>query len=185
MDARQIIDLKIGCAFSRFQTIYLSKKYPDLAQKKITFGPCQTPTLGFCVQRHDERIGFKPKPQYFLQLIFKVKDREVVTKYQQGAIANELEVNKISDTIYHAKDVEVLEFIEKSSSRSKPEGLNTVQLLKVTLPPARQPLQRWCDPGGRHNSHRSRPACGALTTETIHSASRPPTRFAAPPRAVH
>ncbi len=64
VDARQIIDLKIGVAFSRFQTLYLTKKYEDLNQRKITFGPCQTPTLGFCVERDDEIKNFQPKTFY-------------------------------------------------------------------------------------------------------------------------
>jgi DNA topoisomerase-3 len=64
VDARQIIDLKIGVAFSRFQTLYFTQKFADLMQKKITFGPCQTPTLGFCVKREDEIKTFVPKTFY-------------------------------------------------------------------------------------------------------------------------
>lgn len=97
----------------------------------ITFGPCQTPTLGFCVQRHDEKLNFKPKLQYFLQLNFKVKDREISANYQSGAIQNETELNKIREAVFNTKDVEVLEFTEKEGIKARPEGLNTIQLLKV------------------------------------------------------
>ena len=64
VDARQIIDLKIGVVFSRFQTIYFTKKYQHLSDKMISFGPCQTPTLGFCVRRSDDILKFEPKPYY-------------------------------------------------------------------------------------------------------------------------
>jgi len=64
VDARQIIDLKIGVAFSRFQSIHLKKKFQNLNQKKITFGPCQTPTLNFCVMRHQEIVTFRPSNYY-------------------------------------------------------------------------------------------------------------------------
>ena len=49
VDARQVLDLKIGVAFSRFQTNALSKTTMKAGIRMLTYGPCQTPTLGFCV----------------------------------------------------------------------------------------------------------------------------------------
>jgi DNA topoisomerase-3 len=69
VDARQIIDLKVGVAFSRFQSLYLKKRFQNLNQKMITFGPCQTPTLNFCVERHEEIAGFVAQAFYTASIV--------------------------------------------------------------------------------------------------------------------
>jgi len=71
VDARQIIDLKVGTAFTRLQTLTLKKKYPELNFKTVSYGPCQTPTLGFCIDRYFKRLIFVPVDYWFLSAVIK------------------------------------------------------------------------------------------------------------------
>lgn len=62
VDARQVLDLKIGVAFSRFQTLKLASHIKRAGLRMLTYGPCQTPTLGFCVDQAEKIKKFVPEP---------------------------------------------------------------------------------------------------------------------------
>ena len=64
VDARSIIDFKVGVCFTtlfskeilRYLKVYNKKGYE---KKVMSYGPCQTPTLWFCVQRFKEKKHIK------------------------------------------------------------------------------------------------------------------------------
>jgi DNA topoisomerase-3 len=99
------IDLRIGAAFTRLQTLRLQSKvgrgarriaqtssprlppslyliwnsqFPQLSGEPISYGPCQFPTLGFVVDRYLKREKFQKEP--FWRIDVKHKRGELVCK---------------------------------------------------------------------------------------------------------
>ena len=63
VDVRQELDLRIGAAFTRFQTLRLRRVFPQaLSDQLISYGSCQFPTLGFVVERFREVDQFVSEP---------------------------------------------------------------------------------------------------------------------------
>lgn len=132
VDARQELDLRIGCSFTRFQTRYFQGKYGDLDSTCISFGPCQTPTLGFCVTRHDLITQFKPEPYWVIQTTFETKDeQEVKPEHARGRIFDRDVSQLILERIKKSKVGTVVEVSSKESRKERPQALNTVELMRV------------------------------------------------------
>ena len=133
VDARQELDLKVGVAFSRFQTRFFQGRYGDLDASVISYGPCQTPTLGFCVQRHLDILHFVPKPYWTLDLT--VTKNGIACKcaaghgryFKMGNAKNVLSLVEASrDACVRVKSV-----VSKEKKQGRPAPLNTVGFLKA------------------------------------------------------
>lgn len=132
VDARQELDLRIGCAFTRFQTKFFQGKYGDLDASLISYGPCQTPTLGFCVQRHDEIQTFKPEPFWVIQMSVNTVDGKEVTLDWARVRCFEKEVTTMFlQKIREQTTAMVTNVSVKEKSKSRPQALNTVELMRV------------------------------------------------------
>ena len=59
---RQALDLKIGVAFTRFQTNHFRDKFSGLDASVVSYGPCQTPTLSFVAARRKQIAAHDPEP---------------------------------------------------------------------------------------------------------------------------
>lgn len=133
VDARQELDLRIGCAFTRFQTKFFQEKYGDLDSNLISFGPCQTPTLAFCVVRHDEIVNFKPQPYWLLQAEIELPGggRTLKLEWTRDRQFDKNAAQAFLKKIKNAKQATVVEITDKEHKKEKPLALNTVELLKV------------------------------------------------------
>ncbi|KAK9391563.1 DNA topoisomerase 3-beta-1 [Crotalus adamanteus] len=132
VDARQELDLRIGCAFTRFQTKYFQGKYGNLDSSLISFGPCQTPTLGFCVERHDKIQSFKPETYWVLQVkVVPDKDSCLTLEWDRVRIFDREIAQMFLNLTKMAKEAKVESVSKKEKVKQRPLALNTVEMLRV------------------------------------------------------
>nr|CAD7456232.1 unnamed protein product [Timema tahoe] len=132
VDARQELDLRIGCAFTRFQTKFFQGKYGNLDASLISYGPCQTPTLGFCVQRHDEIQTFKPETYWVLQIVVNTSDgREVSLDWERVRCFEKDIASMFLLQVKEFQEASVESITTKEKFKTRPLALNTVELMRV------------------------------------------------------
>lgn len=132
VDARQELDLKIGVAFSRFQTRYFQGRYGDLDSSVLSYGPCQTPTLGFCVQRHIDIETFRPEPYWVLELNVNKRGRSLKALWDAGRSFNKNHVESLQQKALEESPVAIVKnVVTKDKKQGRPVPLNTVALLKA------------------------------------------------------
>uniref|UniRef100_A0A672QF88 DNA topoisomerase n=1 Tax=Sinocyclocheilus grahami TaxID=75366 RepID=A0A672QF88_SINGR len=135
VDARQELDLRIGCAFTRFQTKYFQGKYGNLDSSLISFGPCQTPTLGFCVERHDKIQSFKPEAYWVIQAKFSKSnsftEHPLTLDWDRVRVFDRDVGQMFVNMAKTAKEAKVESVSKKEKAKQRPIALNTVEMLRV------------------------------------------------------
>ncbi|GMP78216.1 hypothetical protein CsSME_00034244 [Camellia sinensis var. sinensis] len=131
VDARQEIDLKVGVAFTRFQTSFFQGKYGNLDSRVISYGPCQTPTLGFCVQRYLQITTFKPEKFWAVHPYIMHNGYELKLDWERNKLFDSDVAEMFQKLIMEDGLVEVTSISEKQECKARPSGLNTVNLLKI------------------------------------------------------
>ena len=132
VDARQVIDLKIGVSFTRFLTSSILPALSNLDEsyKMLSYGPCQTPTLWFCVNRQNEIKNFVSSPYYKLYLEVEINGNRYKLYYDKK-FQKKSEVNDIINNLKKVNEIKVKEIITEHNTKTPPVGLNTATLLKI------------------------------------------------------
>ncbi|TYZ59468.1 hypothetical protein PybrP1_007080 [[Pythium] brassicae (nom. inval.)] len=136
-DARSEIDLRIGAAFTRFQTMRLQSRFPALKKDRggvISYGPCQFPTLGFVVERFLHVQNFEREPFFRLDLAHRQADQPgaptTAFAWDRGRVFDRVACLCLYEALV-AQPAARVEAVEKRPTwKRKPLPLTTVELQK-------------------------------------------------------
>ena len=135
-EARRELDLKIGVAFTRFLSRKLrtssQAKWNDPDLRTISYGPCQTPCLGFVVKRHDEIIGYQGKQLFSLSAtVSEPRLGTLKLTWAQNGKETEEVAGQVAAAVLQGRIAECASAVHERKTKPVPAGLNTVQLLKT------------------------------------------------------
>ena len=131
IDAREVIDLKVGVSLTRFLTSNILPLLPyELDINCLSYGPCQTPTLWFCVNRQKE---LEKQDLIYYKIYIKLKSEEHEVKiYLQKDYKDLREVKKIINDFRYKRKLIINNLIEDKRKKEHPPGLNTANMLKMS-----------------------------------------------------
>ena len=127
-DARQILDLKMGAAFTRYLTLAVRER----ARTKdiLSIGPCQTPTCGFVYEREKAIKDFSPEDFWKIEALFHAKDMDLKGVHRAGNIRDKAKAAEIFDRIRACKTGIVAKKSVTEVKTNAPYPLNTTEFLK-------------------------------------------------------
>ncbi|KAK7196152.1 DNA topoisomerase III [Novymonas esmeraldas] len=142
VEARQEMDLRIGAAFTRFQTVRFRHLFSDVP-KVLSFGPCQFPTLGFVVRRHWQQQGFVPEDFFTLH----VQHGETKLHSCRGSLYDQVAATLLYEDMLRTAAEDgykgrVTDVQQRPNHRRPPAPLATVVLQKLASTHLRLPSER-------------------------------------------
>ncbi|KAL0956762.1 hypothetical protein HGRIS_002881 [Hohenbuehelia grisea] len=130
VEARTILDLKIGAAFTRMQTKTLQNLLPGDRQL-VSYGPCQFPTLGFVVARFCEVQNFIPETFWYIFLALTRNEEETRFTWRRGHLFDEAMTTTIHRAVMSDPTARIVKVTKKMTKKWKPLPLTTVELQKA------------------------------------------------------
>ena len=83
--------MRIGAAFTRIQTLFLRRKFPNqLAEQLISYGSCQFPTMGFIVERYRAIQEFQQENFWKIEVRHNKDRQSVVFNWARNRLFSEI-----------------------------------------------------------------------------------------------
>ncbi|ERF72865.1 hypothetical protein EPUS_08478 [Endocarpon pusillum Z07020] len=122
------LDLRIGAAFTRLQTLQLQQLGDLLADKVISYGSCQFPTLGFVVERYFRVKNFKPETFWSIKVTYLKEGVKVNFSWNRVHLFDRAVVTIVFEKCLDARLARVTKVQKKPTSKWRPLPLTTVEL---------------------------------------------------------
>ncbi|KAJ5390051.1 DNA topoisomerase 3 [Penicillium cataractarum] len=126
--ARIELDLRIGAAFTRLQTLQLQAVSAVLKEKVISYGSCQFPTLGFVVDRYLRVQNFKAETFWSIKVMLSREGKKVNFLWKRVHLFDRAAVTMMLERCLMAKQARVTKVNQKPKSKWRPLPLTTVDL---------------------------------------------------------
>ncbi|KAK7005830.1 DNA topoisomerase 3 [Favolaschia claudopus] len=137
VEARIILDLRIGAAFTRMQTKTLQDSIAQVDKGIVSYGPCQFPTLGFVVQRWLQVKNFVSEAFWYIYLSLSRPSSsqggnvETEFKWRRTHLFDHDVAAVIYEHVISNPLARVTKVVEKNTKKWKPLPLTTVELQKA------------------------------------------------------
>ncbi|KAG1812148.1 DNA topoisomerase [Suillus subaureus] len=133
VEARIFLDLRIGAAFTRMQTLTLQTRLAQFRENRevVSYGPCQFPTLGFVVQRYNQVKSFVPEDFWYISFSVDRDDKKVDFNWKRGHLFESDVVAEIYEEVLQSPTARVVKVTQKDVKKYKPLPLTTVELQKA------------------------------------------------------
>ncbi|WWC86943.1 uncharacterized protein L201_001823 [Kwoniella dendrophila CBS 6074] len=133
VEARMALDLRIGAVFTRFMTMNLQVRIPELAESLVSYGPCQFPTLGFVVDQYNRVQSFVPETFWYIFVGIERTDedgevRTVEFKWRRNHLFDMDVAAMLYEQCAVNPEATVLKVETKPTTKWKPLPLTTVEL---------------------------------------------------------
>lgn len=129
--ARIEIDLRLGAAFTRFQTLALQNLGEELQDRVISYGSCQFPTLGFVVDRYFRVKNFVPELFWTIKVMHCRDGMDVTFSWRRHRLFDRMTVVILFERCLTARTATVSKLQKKPTSKWRPLPLTTVELQKL------------------------------------------------------
>jgi len=131
VEVRKELDLRIGAAFTRFQTMRLQRQFGSLSDQVISYGPCQFPTLGFVVERYKAIERFVPEPFWKIKVTHSVDDAKVEFTWKRQRLFDLTAAQVYHDVCLENPKAKVDGVTSKPKSKWRPLPMDTIEMEKL------------------------------------------------------